>query len=90
MRLRQLVVPVNGVPPTGWSQIVLTANNACAISNVGDVYCIGDGNGELGQGNTTTYQQLMKVTMPGAGRITKFTQTLDSTSSYKRSIILCN
>ena len=68
-----LVVPAASPAPSGWSQVVAAYDSMCAISNVGDVWCMGNGtSGQTGQGNTTTIQQLQKVTFPGtAGRISK-------------------
>lgn len=38
--------------PSGWSQIAGSENSACALSNIGTVYCWGDNaNGELGTGD---------------------------------------
>jgi alpha-tubulin suppressor-like RCC1 family protein len=59
------VVPVAGTVPTGWTKVWGTYHNACALSNVGTVYCIGDNDaGQLGVGDTTDRYQLTQVTFP--------------------------
>ena len=46
-----LVVPVASPAPSGWSSVVAAYDSMCAISNVGDVWCMGSGStGQTGQG----------------------------------------
>jgi alpha-tubulin suppressor-like RCC1 family protein len=66
------LVPISGQAPTGWTKVIGDYYNACALSNVGDVWCIGNNDyGQLGLGDTTTRYTLNKITFPsGAAAMT--------------------
>jgi alpha-tubulin suppressor-like RCC1 family protein len=66
------LVSITGTTPTGWAKVVGNHYNVCAISNVGEVYCMGEGStGGLGDGTATTRYSMTKVTFPiNAGPIT--------------------
>ncbi len=65
------IVPVV-TPPSGWSQVLGTYRNICALSTSGDVYCTGyNGYGQLGDGTTNTRYYLQKISIPGSPVIAK-------------------
>jgi alpha-tubulin suppressor-like RCC1 family protein len=55
--------------PSGWTSIAGNFNSACALSNVGTVYCWGhNSRGQLGDGTTTNNFTARKVTINGNTR----------------------
>ncbi len=59
-------------PPAGWSQVIGTYNDICALSTVGEVYCAGyNGYGQLGDGTTNARYYLQKISFPGSAVVAK-------------------
>jgi alpha-tubulin suppressor-like RCC1 family protein len=70
--LTPTLVPITGTAPSGWTKVIGDYHNACALSNVGEVWCIGNNDyGQLGLGDTATRYTLNKITFPsGAAPMT--------------------
>jgi hypothetical protein len=70
-------------PPTGWNQIAGSHRTACALSNVGTVYCWGgDQQGQLGTGGAGARYYAAPITFPvQAGLITQIYSVTNDTGS---------
>ncbi len=73
--LTPLAVPVQNAP-SGWTQVITTYDTACALSNVGTIYCWGQNNyGQLGDNTTTNNfhyaKQISNGAIPAGTVITK-------------------
>jgi len=74
-------VPIAGTAPSGWSQVVGNRDSACALSNVGTVYCWGDNTyGNLGLGDTTARYMATQITSFPAGTV--ITKLYTNSASY--------